>query len=232
VNGDASAAWTRDSDALAELGRALVPQDLTVTVRLPGDLARRAVTAWNRDDSATQPSEETPGQSAARKRAAALALIGLAVQQSGNFVAPTRPDTSRAAASSRSRTDTLELRAPWTCRPYGDRGSRSQAPRPPALRLPLPALPGARIPCTTYALRSPTGDNGDQLSEIDARPANLSVTPGPLGAPDGGVAATRLLPHSAADPDKERTGPDGSMPLTCANAPRRHGLSPPETALP
>jgi|SRR6478735_8188462 len=75
--------WTRDEAELAEIGRHLSPQKPRVTVRLPADVARVAVAAWERDDLAPLPTTETPDEARVRLRAAALALIGLAISESG-----------------------------------------------------------------------------------------------------------------------------------------------------
>jgi len=82
MNTDVFEVWRQDESTLAGLGAALFSQRLTVTVRLPGDLARSAVAAWERDDEGIL-ADETPSQAQTRKRAGALALVGLAVQQSG-----------------------------------------------------------------------------------------------------------------------------------------------------
>lgn len=66
-------------------GSSLVSQRLAVAVRLPGDLALRAVAAWDRDDEGLL-ADEIPSQSQARKRAGALVLIDLAVQESGAWI--------------------------------------------------------------------------------------------------------------------------------------------------
>jgi hypothetical protein len=55
-----------------------------VEVRLPSRLAQVAVDAWNRDDGAGR-IEETPEQAAVRRRAAALALIGLSIKERGRL---------------------------------------------------------------------------------------------------------------------------------------------------
>jgi hypothetical protein len=52
-----------------------------VEVRLPRELADAAAAAWDRDDLDEAP--ETTGQRVARERAGSLALIGLAVQETG-----------------------------------------------------------------------------------------------------------------------------------------------------
>jgi hypothetical protein len=75
--------WSRDGEVLAAIGRAFFPQNLRVAVRLPKQLAERAVAAWERDGSEDQLPAETPEQTAARHRAASLGLIGLTLQQRG-----------------------------------------------------------------------------------------------------------------------------------------------------
>jgi hypothetical protein len=54
----------------------------TLSNGLPGELAQRAVAAGERDDGESR-TDETADQILTRKRAAALALIGLSVQQRG-----------------------------------------------------------------------------------------------------------------------------------------------------
>jgi hypothetical protein len=85
MDGDQPATWAHDEVTLSELGQALFAQRLTVTVQLPGELARRAVQAWERDDTRVVESE-SPAEALTRKRAAAVALIGLAVQSNGTWV--------------------------------------------------------------------------------------------------------------------------------------------------
>jgi hypothetical protein len=75
--------WASDARVLAEIGAALSSQSLSLPVRIPRAIADKAVSAWERDDSGAALPEETPAQVLARKRAAALALIGLAVKQGG-----------------------------------------------------------------------------------------------------------------------------------------------------
>jgi hypothetical protein len=82
MNGEQRAAWSRDETTLGELGRALFAQPLAVSVYLPGDLARQAVAAWEREDTG-EVSDESPEDRRTRGRASALALIGLAVQRGG-----------------------------------------------------------------------------------------------------------------------------------------------------
>jgi hypothetical protein len=65
---------------LAEIGRALAAQLGPVTVRVPAELAAKAMSAWSRDEE--EPVwPETAEQTVLRSFAAALALIGLAVEQ-------------------------------------------------------------------------------------------------------------------------------------------------------
>jgi hypothetical protein len=60
---------------------------LRVTVALPADLAAAAVEAWEREEHGRGPrTDETDAQHVARRRAAALAVIGGAVAERG------RPD--------------------------------------------------------------------------------------------------------------------------------------------
>lgn len=82
MNGEQRAAWSRDETMLGEIGRALFAQPLAVSVRLPGDLARYAVAAWDREDDG-EVSGESPDERRTRGRASTFALIGLAVQRDG-----------------------------------------------------------------------------------------------------------------------------------------------------
>lgn len=68
---------------LADVGIALRAQVSEIEVRLPSQLARRCVEAWERDDQSVVPSDETPPERAARHRAGTVALIGLAVKELG-----------------------------------------------------------------------------------------------------------------------------------------------------
>jgi len=75
------ATWRDDAELLAEIGRCLFVQDLTVTVRLPASLAAQALAAWERDDSESEISgDESQSERAARHQAASLALIGLSIE--------------------------------------------------------------------------------------------------------------------------------------------------------
>jgi hypothetical protein len=79
--------WYReDAAVLSEIGAALSAAELPpVRVRIPKELAERAVTAWQRDDDEV-PGEETAEQAANRHRAGTLALIGLTIEQHGESV--------------------------------------------------------------------------------------------------------------------------------------------------
>jgi hypothetical protein len=72
----------READVLAQIGRCLFEQDLTVTVRLPVALAAAAQAAWDRDD-ASDFENETPAERTSRQQAGALALVGLALEEHG-----------------------------------------------------------------------------------------------------------------------------------------------------
>ena len=72
--------------ALAEIGAMWSRIDLPrVEVRLPRDLAERAVTAWERDDNEGPLEPETHEQRTLRHRAGSLGLIGLAIQERGRW---------------------------------------------------------------------------------------------------------------------------------------------------
>jgi hypothetical protein len=73
--------YRQDANVAAEIGRALAGQLPSTTVRIPVELADQAVRAWHRDDQETAP--ETDEQRIMRGFAAALALIGLAVEERG-----------------------------------------------------------------------------------------------------------------------------------------------------
>lgn len=77
--------WVQDARVLADIGLALTSRDLPrVEVRLPAALADLAVGAWERDDSeGGSTAGETIEQRQVRHRAAALALIGLSVNELG-----------------------------------------------------------------------------------------------------------------------------------------------------
>jgi hypothetical protein len=72
--------------ALAEIGAMWSRIDLPrIEVRLPRDLADRAVTAWERDDNEGPVEPETHEQRTLRHRAGSLGLIGLAIQERGRW---------------------------------------------------------------------------------------------------------------------------------------------------
>jgi hypothetical protein len=74
--------YAEDAVVLGQIGAVLFPQDTTLSVRLPRELADLALAAWNRDEPAPSgPSDrETVDERAVRERAAYLALIGLCVE--------------------------------------------------------------------------------------------------------------------------------------------------------
>lgn len=77
--------WQLDASVLAEIGSALLGIDLPrIEVRLPIALADLAVAAWQREDSEDDPAvAESAEQRQVRHRAAALALIGLSINEHG-----------------------------------------------------------------------------------------------------------------------------------------------------
>ena len=75
--------WDRDVEVLHELARELYPQPLQVQVRISRRLADLAVAAWQREESDGERHEETSEQATARDEAATLALIGLAIEETG-----------------------------------------------------------------------------------------------------------------------------------------------------
>lgn len=73
-----------EAATLAEVGAALRAADLPpVEVRLPADLARRAVAAWERDDTVPLVDPEPIADRHTRHLAGTLALIGLAIKDRG-----------------------------------------------------------------------------------------------------------------------------------------------------
>ncbi len=73
--------YAHDSEVLAAIGTALRDAARGAAVRLSRDLAMAALAAWQRDETGERAQPETPWQAAVRGHAAALALIGLAVEQ-------------------------------------------------------------------------------------------------------------------------------------------------------
>lgn len=73
-----------EAATLAELGEFLRQADLPpVTVRLPADLAARAVAAWHRDDTVPLVDPEPLADRHTRHLAGTLALIGLTISERG-----------------------------------------------------------------------------------------------------------------------------------------------------
>ena len=66
---------------LARIGQHLEPQELKVSVRLPGELAECALEAWDRDDNDGPLPAETADEWIMRDRAASLSLIGLQLSE-------------------------------------------------------------------------------------------------------------------------------------------------------
>jgi hypothetical protein len=81
-DGQDRAQWEADAVVLAQIGAQLFRERLSVEVEIPLDLATSATAAWERDDSDTV-GTETRAQAVERHRAAALALIGLAISERG-----------------------------------------------------------------------------------------------------------------------------------------------------
>jgi hypothetical protein len=76
-------AFRAQAATLGEIGSVLARAELPdIEVRLPKDLARAAVEAWEWDDNG-EPELETPDQEIRRHQAGTLALIGLAVSERG-----------------------------------------------------------------------------------------------------------------------------------------------------
>jgi hypothetical protein len=80
---DDYSAWEGDAALLRVLGRQLGAQAPRVRVRLRRDLANQARAAWQRNDPAGGLPGETVEQRIVRDQAASLALIGLAIDESG-----------------------------------------------------------------------------------------------------------------------------------------------------
>lgn len=75
--------WRDDAELLAEIGRALLSQETRIRVRLPRDLAERAVLAWQREADDRELPPETPEQQQVRHHAGTAGLIGLSIEQEG-----------------------------------------------------------------------------------------------------------------------------------------------------
>jgi hypothetical protein len=75
--------WAADAGALHELAQQLLPQSPKVQVRLPRELADRAVAAWQREEDPGNLRQETAEERTLRNDAATLALIGQSVEETG-----------------------------------------------------------------------------------------------------------------------------------------------------
>ena len=75
--------WATDSQELHELARELYPQTPKVEVRVPRQLADKAVAAWQREDDASDLPEESPERRAVRHESATFTLIGLSIENTG-----------------------------------------------------------------------------------------------------------------------------------------------------
>ena len=75
--------WAEDAQVLQEVGRALYPQIPKVEVRIDHRLADQAVAAWQREEDEGDLQGETAEQQCIRDQAASLALIGLAIDETG-----------------------------------------------------------------------------------------------------------------------------------------------------
>jgi uncharacterized Zn finger protein len=76
--------WARDEAILAEVGASLAKQSTEIEVHIPLALANAAVDAWHRhDDSDADLGDESFEERVVRHRAAALAMIGVAVEERG-----------------------------------------------------------------------------------------------------------------------------------------------------
>lgn len=79
--------YVREARTLGRIGQLLARAELPrVEVRLPRELAEAAAAAWEREgDESAGPLDETCEQRLARRRAAALSLIGLAIKERGRW---------------------------------------------------------------------------------------------------------------------------------------------------
>jgi len=78
--------YAEDSVVLAQLGDEFAAAGRRVTIRVPTHLAKQALAAWSRDETEAAPASESVEQYLLRHRAATLALIGQAIEDTG------RPD--------------------------------------------------------------------------------------------------------------------------------------------
>ena len=78
--------WREDNNTLAQTGRELFHIETLVNVRLPLDLARHAVAAWERENTDDHRVDtETQDERILRHRAGSLALIGLEIREKGTW---------------------------------------------------------------------------------------------------------------------------------------------------
>jgi hypothetical protein len=78
--------YDRDAELLGEIGAVLANADLpSIEIRLPRQLAERALAAWQRDDGVASPVSETSERRVVRHRAGALGLIGLSIESDGRW---------------------------------------------------------------------------------------------------------------------------------------------------
>ncbi len=75
--------WAADAGVLHELAQQLPPQTPKIQVRLPRQLADRAVAAWQRDEDPDNLAQETDEQRSIRDDAGTLALIGRSIEETG-----------------------------------------------------------------------------------------------------------------------------------------------------
>ena len=85
VGDDERQRYAADSRLLGEIGAALVSQNTRLSVRLPAELAARALAAWHRDEAGGV-GPETAHEQKTRSHAADVALVGLAIEQSGTLL--------------------------------------------------------------------------------------------------------------------------------------------------
>ena len=75
--------WERDAALLPEIGRLISDQSTSLKIRLPRKLADQVVATWQRSEDQVELPSENPDQSAIRHRAASVALIGQAIEETG-----------------------------------------------------------------------------------------------------------------------------------------------------
>jgi hypothetical protein len=78
--------YRQEAEVLGRIGQLLVHADMpTIEVRLPRGLAEAAVAAWEREDDVGSLTDETCEERISRRRAGALALIGLSITVRGRW---------------------------------------------------------------------------------------------------------------------------------------------------